>query len=185
MSQTVIHPPIKPAGLERLYLRTVTPFDQAFLQEMTYEAVRANVTKCAPREILALIPDFRRYYENWDEDSGDEGLIALSGFRLGAAWYRNYKDKVLWRHEGVPVPEVSMALVPDQTSKGLGSILLANLIDVAREQEVKALGLQVSKENRIAKRLYRKHGFKIVDKVADKDSPGETWGHVMVADLTV
>ena len=62
------------------------------------------------------------------------------------------------------VPEVGMGVVRQWRGRGVGTLLLAALVEVAREQGVEALSLSVEADNS-ARRLYERFGFRTVGKV--------------------
>jgi ribosomal protein S18 acetylase RimI-like enzyme len=72
-------------------------------------------------------------------------------------------------------PELAIAIVADHRGRGLGGRMLAELLRLARREGFDAMSLGVSKENRHAIALYRRHGFVTV---AEDDR-----GFLMRADL--
>ena len=53
----------------------------------------------------------------------------------------------------------NMAITPNFRRRGLGSLLLARVLDVAREREVETVYLEVRASNESAVRLYTRFGF--------------------------
>ena len=62
------------------------------------------------------------------------------------------------------VPELGMGVVREWRGRGVGTLLLAALVEVAREQGVEALSLSVEADNS-ARRLYERFGFRTVGEV--------------------
>jgi GNAT superfamily N-acetyltransferase len=101
-----------------------------------------------------------RYIESWGRP-GDAALIAVdeAGRPIGAGWYRVFRrEEPGFGFIDGATPEISIAVVPDRRSQGIGSALLGSLVDRAREEGFQALTLSVSPENP-AVRLYERCGF--------------------------
>ena len=54
---------------------------------------------------------------------------------------------------------LGIAVSEKYTGKGLGKLMLAHLIDFAKQNKVKKIRLSVDNYNEIAKKLYTNHGF--------------------------
>ncbi|HHW30747.1 MAG TPA: ribosomal protein S18-alanine N-acetyltransferase [Clostridiaceae bacterium] len=54
----------------------------------------------------------------------------------------------------------NIAVHPEFRRNGIGSRLLSKLVEIARENDVYAMTLEVRKSNLGAQELYKKHGFK-------------------------
>jgi ribosomal-protein-alanine N-acetyltransferase len=134
--------------------------DLRFLHEMLVEAAyRPEFDRPSVEEMLAS-HEIARYIAGWGRQ-GDAAVIAVDarGRRLSAAWYRLFpSDDPGFGFIDTLTPEVSIALLPDQRGRGIGSRLLAALIERARREGFSALSLSVSPENP-AVDLYRRFGF--------------------------
>ena len=76
----------------------------------------------------------------------------------------------------------NMAITPSFRRRGLGSLLLARVLDVAREREVETVYLEVRASNESALRLYTRFGFTDVGvRRAYYDRPKEDARVMMVA----
>lgn len=108
------------------------------------------------------------YVKAWGRE-GDSAVIAiLDGFPVGAAWYRLFPSG----HPGYgfvneQTPELAIAVVPSARGKGVGSALLATLLDRARADGYTALSLSVDRFNAAAIALYERHGFAAVEEGDD------------------
>ncbi len=81
---------------------------------------------------------------------------------VGAAWYRVLTgDERGYGHVADDVPELSLAVAAAERGRGLGSRLLAALLDEARAAGLRALSLSVDPGNP-ALRLYERAGFRRV-----------------------
>jgi ribosomal protein S18 acetylase RimI-like enzyme len=105
-------------------------------------------------------PRIARYVTGWGRP-GDGAVIAVGddGHRLGAAWYRLFSDEEPgFGFVDAETPEISIAVVPDSRGRGIGTALLAALVELGRDEGFRALSLSVSPENP-AVRLYERAGF--------------------------
>lgn len=128
----------------------------------------------------AGMPD--SYVDDFGCRSGDAGIIAeeLIGAApvfAGAAWYRFF-TAVDHRAGFVAedVPELAIAVEPGARGRGVGKMLLRQLMAVAASQGVRSLSLHVSGENKVARALYESLGFEVLRE--DQDH-----AMVMVAEL--
>jgi GNAT superfamily N-acetyltransferase len=104
-----------------------------------------------------------RYVSGWGR-RGDMSVIALEGgFPVGAAWFRLFaRDEPGFGFVDEQTPEVAIAVVPSRRGRGIGSELLDELIEVAREQGYDALSLSVAAESP-AMHVFEKEGFETVE----------------------
>jgi ribosomal protein S18 acetylase RimI-like enzyme len=145
-------------------VRPATDADLPFLREMLYEAAfwRGDDGRPPIDEAFAT-PQLGRYLDGFGRP-GDTGVIAVdaAGRPLGAAWYRRFSP----REPGYgfvdgATPELSIAVAPGASGRGVGARLLAALLDRARAQGLPGLSLSVANDNP-ARRLYERAGFEVV-----------------------
>ena len=137
--------------------------DVRFLRDMLHHAYywkeRAPDTGPGP---VAL------YVKAWGR-RGDTAVIALDkGFPVGAAWYRLFEGQrpgYGFVDEGTP--ELAIAVVPNARGKGVGTALLAALLERARGDGYAGISLSVDRANAGAMELYERHGFRRVAEDAD------------------
>ena len=141
-------------------LRLADAGDFAALERMLLEAVnwspdRDPLTLAQLRENDLLV----RYVEGWPRD-GDAGVIAEEGDGVvGAAWFRLFpRDRPGFGFLDEFTPEVSVVVTSVWRGRGIGSQLLAALVELGRERGIEGLSLSVESRNR-AVRLYRHLGF--------------------------
>ena len=103
------------------------------------------------------------YVKAWGRP-GDAAMIAIDGgFPAGAAWYRLFpRDRPGYGFVDERTPELAIAVVPNARGKGVGSALLAALLDRARAEGYGAISLSVDRNNAGAIELYERHGFERV-----------------------
>lgn len=141
-------------------LRLADASDFAALERMLLEAVnRSPVPEPLTLEQLRENDMLVRYVEGWLRN-GDAGVIAEEADGvLGAAWFRLFRrDRPGFGFIDESIPEVSVAVTSAWRGRGVGSRLLAALIEIGREWDIDGLSLSVESRNR-AVRLYRTLGF--------------------------
>lgn len=143
-----------------LQIRSAVGSDQAFLEDMTFEAIFVRPdTEPFGREILDD-PSIRHYFDEFGRRPGDTGLVALDGDQpVGAVWVRRFSAAdpgYGWVDEHTP--ELTIALAPSHRNLGLGTQLLTALFEALAEQDVAQLCLSVD-DISPARALYRRLGF--------------------------
>ena len=151
-----------------LLFAAINAENSSFLWEMLYQAVYGPPGTDPPsREILRL-PELARYVENWGSP-GDLGFYAWDAAAdepVGAAWLRLWSPGERgygWVDDATP--ELSLSLLPGWRGKGIGSLLLAHLLQSSRGRYL-AVSLSVTPGNP-AQRLYERVGFVVVDSDVD------------------
>jgi ribosomal protein S18 acetylase RimI-like enzyme len=144
-----------------LEIREMGPDDAEFREWMCFEAVYAH--RADPRPTIAegmASPTLRRYVDGWGRH-GDAGVLAVGprGERLGAAWYRLFPasdPSFGWISEDIP--ELAIAVIPEARGRGIGTQLMASLVERAFRSGFPALSLTVEDGNRSVD-LYERAGF--------------------------
>jgi GNAT superfamily N-acetyltransferase len=139
-------------------IRALTRTDEPFLWEMLYQAIYLPPGHPPLPRAIVQQPEIRRYVEGWGRRN-DWGLLALvNGKSVGAVWLRllvgNNKG---FGYVDERTPELSLALLPEYRSQGIGSRLFAEFLRQAPAHCV-AVCLSVSTGNP-AQRLYERFGF--------------------------
>lgn len=133
--------------------------DELFLVEMLYEALFVPPgSPPYPRSITDRA-DLARYARGFGSKDGDLGWIAesLLGDLLGAVWVRQMSaDDPGYGFVDAETPELSIAVVSDHRSQGVGTALLRLLLAA-----VPRCSLSVDDRNR-AVGLYERSGFEVV-----------------------
>lgn len=149
-------------------LRPLTSQDQSFLWEMLYQAIyMAPGHPPLPRSVLQQ-PELAHYAADWGRP-GDLGILAElteTAQPIGAAWLRLFAaEDPGYGFVAEDIPEISVAILPEYRSIGIGTALLADLIHTARPF-YPALSLSVSTGNP-AQRLYERLGFHLIKQEGD------------------
>ena len=108
-------------------------------------------------------PRYAMYLAGWPR-AGDFGLVAAHDEPVGAAWYRTFtKADHGYGFVADDVPELAIAVIASRRHEGIGSRLLAGLIDASVARGYAAVSLSVREANP-ARRLYESTGFVPVEK---------------------
>lgn len=150
-------------SLSRYTTRLAALADGMFLREMLYEAAAGVGRDRRQREDVLADPRALSFVEGWGRP-GDHGVVAECDLEpVGAAWFRIFPDDdPEGGFVGGETPELLVALVPEHRGKGVGGVLLGELVVKAREEGMRALGLNVPRANLPAVSLFRRHGFAVV-----------------------
>lgn len=83
----------------------------------------------------------------WVAEEPDTGeLLGYAGVEVSALWGE--------------MDVINIAVAPEHRRRGVGQGLMRWIIDLCREEGVPLLWLRVRASNRIARRFYRRHGFR-------------------------
>ena len=149
-------------------IRPVSQEDVPFLWEMLYYAAHMAEDGAASAEAARTNPRLSMWVDDWGRDR-DRGVVAceLRGSRkLGAAWLRLLPAGASSGYVDDETPELAIAVLPECTGQGIGSALLAALIEAVRP-EFPAIVLTV-RDGNPARRLYERHGFVTIDRVTNR-----------------
>ncbi|WP_293694399.1 GNAT family N-acetyltransferase [uncultured Agrococcus sp.] len=118
-----------------------------------------------PRSILA-VPEVAAYIQEWGKPD-DACLVAVKDQRLvGAVWTRIIAGEVRgYGNIDAHTPEFSVSVLPVCRGRGIGALLMRQMLELLRERGYSRASLSVQKSNP-ALRLYERLGFKAV---ADHD----------------
>jgi len=133
-------------------LRPATVDDADFIVEMARHACVIDdwpLPEADSEDTQSLLPG-----------SGDTTIVAevAGGVRVGAVWTFRHDPPLLVGGDGVPLPEITIAVVPQMRGRGIGASLLDELIDRCTGK-CRALSLNVHQRNPAA-HLYRRKGFR-------------------------
>lgn len=150
-------------GADDLDLQAVCEADLSFLAEM---ALLAAFPPGPLPEGARETPRVVRWTQNWGRP-GDVGLVAWrSGRRVGAAWCRIQDEAFVGDGSGIALPEIAIAVLPEERSHRVGTSLLVALGPAATRAGHPILSLTVNALNP-AYRLYERRGFVLVRREGD------------------
>ncbi len=127
-------------------------------------ATLGNVNWSGERFTLADLeatPELSHYFTAWPPDR-EFGVVAENAHGLapvGVAWARVFPaDDPGYGFVDEATPEVSVWVSPHRRGQGIGSDLMMQMIEQAREREFSQISLSVENGNP-ARRLYERLGF--------------------------
>ena len=141
-------------------IRPLTLNDEPFLWEMLYQALYVPPGQTPFAREVIYEPEISRYVIGWGKPD-DAGIVASDENQpVGAAWLRLFAgDNRGYGYVDDVTPELSLAVLPGYRGQGIGSQLLAGLLEIARPRYA-GICLSVDADNP-AVRLYRRFGFEI------------------------
>ncbi|MEV7972780.1 GNAT family N-acetyltransferase [Cellulomonas sp. NPDC089187] len=143
-----------------MHLRPATAEDCPLLATLILAAV--NWTG-EPR-VTELDAHLARYVDGFGTAPGDAGVVALDADGpLGAAWLRLVPGG--WGYVADKVPELSMAVLPGARGRGVGTALLAAVLEGPER-----VSLSVEDGNDRARGMYERAGFVVVGRVGGSDT---------------
>ena len=146
-------------------LRVATGDDLPFLRKMLYEAVywrSISQNSNPPFDEGLAAPGVANALDNWGKREGDTATIAVfDSIPIGAAWYRFHDaSNAIRGYIDETTPVLVLAVAREHRQRGVGTRLVAHLIERASEQGIDRLSLMVSNDNH-AYRLYEKLDFRV------------------------
>lgn len=142
--------------------------DEPFLWEMLYQALYLPEGQAPlPREVI-YSPELARYVQGWgrDNDCGFVVIDSLTEQAVGAVWLRllTGEDKG-YGYVDDETPELGIAVFPEYRGQGIGTQLLAHLLESPCGRS--SISLSVSVDNPAVK-LYERFGFGVVNRPVGK-----------------
>ncbi|MEO7912187.1 MAG: GNAT family N-acetyltransferase [Roseiflexaceae bacterium] len=150
-------------------IRTATSADEPILWDMLFYAANMAADGATSSAAARSHPFLAEFVAGWGRP-GDLGVLAIDSAddaALGAAWLRQLSEPGK-RYAAVAegTPELAIAVVPAAIGQGIGGALLDALLAQARGRHP-AVALTV-RENNPAIRLYKRHGFVVVDTITNR-----------------
>jgi ribosomal protein S18 acetylase RimI-like enzyme len=145
-----------------LQIKAATSADEPFLWEMLYQAIYLPPGQPPAPWSIVFEPELSRYVQGWGRPD-DVGFMAWDEVNpVGAVWLRLLNDENKgFGYVDETTPELSIAVLPAYRGQGIGTRLMAHLLEAVRAR-YSAICLSVSPDNP-AKGLYQRFGFEVVD----------------------
>lgn len=149
-----------------LSIRSLTSADEPLLWNMLYHALYVPAGQRPFLRDILRAPEIARYAEGWGR-RGDVGVMAeLKDEAVGAAWLRLWStDDQGYGFVDSETPELSIAVLPAYRNQGIGSQLLARLLETSRPS-MTGVSLSVHRDNP-ALALYQRFGFQAIREYGD------------------
>jgi RsiW-degrading membrane proteinase PrsW (M82 family)/GNAT superfamily N-acetyltransferase len=152
-------------------VRHANPGDLPFLTAMLAEAANWDGRRQFTPANISQDPSAWRYLDGWQRPT-DFGVVSMDGITpTGAAWARFLtKADEGYGYVSDSIPELTLAVTRGARRRGLGTDLLAALIESARELDLPGLSLSVEDGNSGARKIYEKAGFTVVGRNGGSDT---------------
>lgn len=150
--------------MDEITIREIREKETYILEDLLYEAIyQPDENNLITRNVLK-IPEVNAYISNFGKKGDDYCLVAeCDGKIAGAVWVRIISDPVKgYGNVDNRTPEFVISLFKEYRDKGIGTLLMAAMIDHLTKSGYKQASLNVKKGN-YATKLYKKSGFKIID----------------------
>ena len=141
-------------------IRKLSIEESDLLKDFLYEAIFIPEGVEAPARDIVERPELRIYYDDFGSRPGDHCFAAeTEGNVVGAVWTRIMND---YGHVDDETPSFAISLLPDFRNKGIGTVLMRQMLSLLKECGYKQASLAVQKAN-YAVRMYKEVGFEIID----------------------
>lgn len=140
-------------------IRPIRPDETSLLRDFLYEAIYIPEGVEPPSKEVIDLPELKIYFDNFGKGRADYCLVAeYDGRVVGAVWSRIMND---YGHIDDNTPSLSISLYKEYRNKGIGTILMKEIIKLLGNKGYDCVSLSVQKAN-YAAGMYMKLGFKIV-----------------------
>lgn len=142
---------ISPTETPAYEIRPANEADLDFLWDMLFEALFVPPGRDPfPRTVLEQT-EIRRYVEGFGKQAGDVGFVAVvQAENIGAVWVRAIRG---YGYVDDQTPELTMAVRPEWQGRGVGTALMARIVDVVPRVSLS------SDQGNPARKLYHRFGF--------------------------
>ena len=158
--------------------RLIKPSEHAVLEDFLWEAIFIpEGVDPLPRDVI-FDPSLYHYINDFGKEGDVCYVCEENGKIVGAAWSRilDRPDEKGFGNIGEGIPELSISVLPNSRSKGIGTELLNRLHAALARLGYKQISLSVQKAN-AALHLYKRNGYRII-KEQETD-------YIMVCDLSL
>ncbi len=153
-------------------IRNLRKDETELLKDFLYEAIFIPEGVDPPERSIVERPELRVYTDDFGSRRGDNCLVAdHNGKAVGAVWTRIMDD---YGHVDDDTPSFAISLYKEYRSRGIGTKLMKEMLELLKSQGYKRASLAVQKAN-YAVKMYEKVGFKTVDENDEE--------YIMVCDL--
>ncbi len=137
-------------------IREMRKDEYPLLKDFLYEAIfQKDENNLLPKEIVEM-PEIRIYIEDFGKKKDDYCLCAVvNGRVVGAVWVRIIEGFGCVDDQ---TPELAIALYKEYRRLGIGSRLMAEMLNLLKEKGYRKTSLSVQKDN-YAVQMYLKMGY--------------------------
>lgn len=129
------------------------------LENFLYEAIFIPNGVEPPQKSIIYRPELQVYISEFGKNKHDIALVAdMDGKIIGAVWVRIMND---YGHIDDSKPSFAVSLYKEYRRKGIGTLLMKEMLSALKERGYKQASLSVQKKN-YAVKMYQKLGFQII-----------------------
>ena len=141
-------------------IRKINGNEYKLLNDFLYEAIFIpEGVEAPPREIINA-PELQVYVQDFGTQKDDICFVAeVEGKIVGAVWVRIMDD---YGHVEDGVPSFAISLYKEYRRRGIGTVMMKQMLTELKSRGYKKTSLAVQKEN-YAVKMYKNVGFEIVD----------------------
>ncbi len=140
-------------------LRELRKDETGLLKGFLYEAIFVPEGVEAPDRSIIERPELALYYKDFGTGPADYCIVAeADGKVVGAVWTRIMDD---YGHVKDDIPSFAISLYKEYRGKGIGTMMMRQMLQLLKTQGYNKASLAVQKEN-YAVKMYEKAGFKTV-----------------------
>lgn len=140
-------------------LRELRKDETGLLKDFLYEAIFVPEGVEPPDRSIIERPELALYYKDFGTGPADNCIVAeADGEVVGAVWTRIMDD---YGHVKDDIPSFAISLYKEYRGKGIGTMMMRQMLQLLKTQGYKNASLAVQKENYSVK-MYEKAGFKTV-----------------------
>lgn len=141
-------------------LRELRKDETGLLKDFLYEAIFVPEGVEAPDRSIIERPELALYYKDFGTGPADNCIVAeADGKVVGAVWTRIMDD---YGHVKDDIPSFAISLYKEYRGKGIGTMMMRQMLQLLKTHGYKKASLAVQKEN-YAVKMYEKAGFKTVN----------------------
>ncbi len=156
----------------RIELRKLRCDEVRLLKEFLYEAVFVPEGAEPPDKSIIDQPELALYYNDFGKEKADYCIVAeADGKTVGAVWTRIMND---YGHVDDETPSFAISLYKEYRGKGIGTMMMRQMLELLRKQGYAKASLAVQKGN-YAVKMYEKVGFRTAYETDEE--------YIMVCDL--
>lgn len=138
-------------------IRELKRNETKLLDTFLYEAIFIPEGVQAPSKDIIKHPDLQIYVADFGKKEDLCYVAEVEGRVVGAVWTRIIND---YGHIDDETPSLSISLLKEYRSLGIGTELMKQILLALKEQEYKQVSLSVQKAN-YAVYMYKKVGFEV------------------------
>jgi ribosomal protein S18 acetylase RimI-like enzyme len=147
--------------LDNLKIRELNKTDELLFEDFLYQAVFQKERNLLPKSVI-YEPRVYAFIKDWGQ-TDDYGVVAIIDNKIvGMAWSRIITGELKgYGNIDEKTPELAMSVLDEYQKRGIGYLLLEELLKKLKAKGYQKMSLSVDKDN-YAVKLYQKVGFRII-----------------------